>query len=107
MDTYATLCYFAHIRDETLAYITLKQEHRELGVKEYVFGVWGGDKSDRGAHRNSKAKSAFLMAEHKPESTITQITTIKKELYKAIQERMRLSQIYYSHNSSNVVPVPA
>jgi len=60
MDTYATLCYFAHIRDETLAYITLKQEHRELGVKEYVFGVWGGDKSDRGAHRNSKAKSAFF-----------------------------------------------
>jgi hypothetical protein len=54
-----------------------------------------------------KQNLLFLMAEHKPESTITQITTIKKELDKAIQERMRLSQIYYSHNSSNAVPVPA
>ena len=50
----------------------------------------------------------FLMAERKPESTMTQINTIKKELDKAIQERMRLSQIYYSHNnSSSVVAVPA
>jgi hypothetical protein len=54
-----------------------------------------------------KQNLLFLMAERKPESTITQITTIKKELDKAIQERMRLSQIYYSHNSSNAVPVPA
>ena len=54
-----------------------------------------------------KQNLLFLMAERKPESTITQITTIKKELDKAIQERMRLSQIYYSPNSNNVVPVPA
>ena len=53
-----------------------------------------------------KQNLLFLMAERKPESTITQIITIKKELDKAIQERMRLSQIYYSLNSS-VVPVPA
>jgi hypothetical protein len=36
----------------------------------------------------------FLMAERKPESTMTQIITIKKELDKAVQERMKLSQIY-------------
>jgi hypothetical protein len=55
-----------------------------------------------------KQSLLFLMAERKPESTITQIITIKKELDKAIQERMRLSQIYYSHNnSSSVVAVPA
>ena len=44
----------------------------------------------------------FLMAERKPESMITQINTIKKELDKAIQERMKLRQIYYSRNSSSV-----
>jgi hypothetical protein len=54
-----------------------------------------------------KQNLLFLMAERKPESTVTQIITIKKEMDKAIQERMRLSQIYYSHNSSNVIPVPA
>jgi hypothetical protein len=54
-----------------------------------------------------KQNLLFLVAERKPESTVTQIITIKKEMDKAIQERMRLSQIYYSHNSSNVVPVPA
>src|SRR5215213_12041760 len=42
------------------AYITLKREHQELGVKEHDFGVWGGYKSARRAHRNSKAKSAFF-----------------------------------------------
>jgi hypothetical protein len=35
----------------------------------------------------------FLTAERKPENT-TQIITIKKELDRAVQERMRLSQIY-------------
>jgi hypothetical protein len=54
-----------------------------------------------------KQNLLFLMAERKPESTITQIITIKKELDKAIQERMKLRQIYYSHNSSSVVAVPA
>ena len=54
-----------------------------------------------------KQNLLFLMAERKPESTITQIITIKKELDKAIQERMRLSQIYYSHNNSSIVAVPA
>lgn len=48
------------------------------------------------------------MAERKPESTTAQIITTKKELDKATQERMRLSQIYYSHNSSiSVVAAPA
>ena len=41
-----------------------------------------------------KQNPLFLMAERKPESTYTQVITIKKELDKAIQERMRLSQIY-------------
>jgi hypothetical protein len=36
----------------------------------------------------------FLMAERKPESTKTQINTIKRELDKAVQERMKLSHIY-------------
>jgi len=52
----------------------------------------------------------FLMAERKPESMMMtqKIITIKRELDKAVQERMKLSQIYCSHNSSSVaVPVPA
>jgi hypothetical protein len=36
----------------------------------------------------------FLMAERKPESTKSQINTIKRELDKAVQERMKLSHIY-------------
>ena len=36
----------------------------------------------------------FLMAERKPESTMNQINTIKRELDKAAQERRMLSQIY-------------
>ena len=38
----------------------------------------------------------FSMAERKrkPENTMTQIITIKKELDRAVQERMKLSQIY-------------
>src|SRR5215211_2875189 len=47
----------------------------------------------------------FLMAERKPESIMTQkIITIKSELDKAVQERMKLSQIYSRHNSSVAVP---
>ena len=49
----------------------------------------------------------FLMAERKPESMMmTQAITIKRELDKAVQERMKLNQIYCRHNSSNVA-VPA
>jgi hypothetical protein len=40
-----------------------------------------------------KLNLLFLMAQHKPENT-TQIITIKKELDKAVQERMKLNQIY-------------
>ena len=46
----------------------------------------------------------FLMAELKPESTMTQINKIKRELDKAVQERMKLSQIYCRHNSSVATP---
>jgi hypothetical protein len=45
----------------------------------------------------------FLMAEHKskPETMmIHKIITIKQELDKAVQEKMRLSQIYYSNINS-------
>jgi hypothetical protein len=56
----------------------------------------------------------FLMAERKkPERSMMMITTqeiitIKRELDKAVQERMKLSQIYCSHNNnSNSVAVPA
>jgi hypothetical protein len=40
-----------------------------------------------------KQNLLFLAAERKPES-MTQIITIKRELDKAVQERMKLSQIY-------------
>ena len=47
----------------------------------------------------------FLMAERKPESIMTQkIITIKSELDKAVQERMKLCQIYSRQNSSVAVP---
>ena len=36
----------------------------------------------------------FLMAERKPEGTMTQINRTKRELDKAVQERMKLSHIY-------------
>jgi hypothetical protein len=51
----------------------------------------------------------FLMAEHKPESMMMtqKIITIKRELDKAVQERMKLSQIYCRHNSSVAVPAAA
>jgi hypothetical protein len=55
----------------------------------------------------------FLMAERKPERsmmimTTQEIITIKRGLDKAVQERMKLSQIYCSHNNnSNSVAVPA
>ena len=54
-----------------------------------------------------KQNLLFLMAERKPENMMTQeIITIKRELDKAVQERMRLSQIYCRNNSSSVA-VPA
>jgi uncharacterized protein YydD (DUF2326 family) len=46
-----------------------------------------------------KHELLFLMAERKPENVI-QITTIKRELDKAVQEKMRLSQVYYSSAGS-------
>jgi hypothetical protein len=54
-----------------------------------------------------KQNLLFLMAERKPESMMTQIITIKRELDKAVQERMKLSQIYCRHNSSVAVPAAA
>ena len=50
-----------------------------------------------------KLNLLFLMAQRKPENT-TQIITIKKELDKAVQERMKLNQIYCRHNASVGVP---
>ena len=46
-----------------------------------------------------KHELLFLMAERKPENVI-QITTIKRELDKAVQEKMRLSQVYCSSADS-------
>ena len=55
-----------------------------------------------------KQNLLFLMAERKPENRIAQIIKTKKELDKAIQERIRLSQVYCRNNSSvGAVPVPA
>ena len=49
-----------------------------------------------------KQNLLFLMAERKPESIMMsqKIITIKRELDKAVQERMKLSQIYYRHTNS-------
>jgi hypothetical protein len=45
----------------------------------------------------------FMMAERKPENTMqTQIMTTKRELDRAVQEKMKLSHIYYRPNSSNI-----
>ena len=52
-----------------------------------------------------KQNLLFLMAERKPESMMTQIIEIKRELDKAIQERMKLSQIYYRHTDRVAVSV--
>ena len=45
-----------------------------------------------------KQNLLFLMAEHKPESMMMtqKIITIKRELDKAVQERMKLNQIILS-----------
>ena len=40
-----------------------------------------------------KQNLLFLMAEHKPED-IPQIIRVKRELDKAVQEKMKLSQVY-------------
>ncbi len=53
-----------------------------------------------------KQNLLFLMAEHhKPESIMMsqKIITIKTELDKAVQERMKLSQIYSRHNHQSLV----
>jgi hypothetical protein len=53
----------------------------------------------------------FLMAERKkPERSVMitkEIITIKKELDQAVQERMKLSQIYCSSNNNNNSNIPA
>jgi hypothetical protein len=52
-----------------------------------------------------KQELLFAMAEHKPEKRrmmAQEITTIKRELDKAIQERMKLSQICYHYNNNSV-----
>jgi hypothetical protein len=52
-----------------------------------------------------KQELLFSMAEHKrkPESTMThKIITIKRELDKAVQEKMRLSRIYYSNINNRI-----
>lgn len=43
-----------------------------------------------------KQNLLFLMAEHNPEN-MTQIITVKRELDKAVQEKMKLSRIYCHH----------
>ena len=52
-----------------------------------------------------KQNLLFLMAERKADSMMSQIVTIKRELDKAVQERMKLNQIYCRHNA--IVGVPA
>lgn len=50
------------------------------------------------------------MAEHKPEKGMMrtqEIITIKRELDRAVQERMKLSHIYYHHNYDDSIVVSA
>ena len=47
------------------------------------------------------------MAECKPERKMTQIVKVKTELDKAVQERMKLSQIYCRHDNRVAVPTAA
>ena len=56
-----------------------------------------------------KQELLFLMAQQKPESMMTtqKIITIKRELDKAVQEKMKLSQIHYRPNNSSVVALTA
>ncbi len=49
-----------------------------------------------------KQNLLFLMAERKPESMMTQIIEIKRELDKAVQERMKVIQIYYRHTNNSI-----
>jgi hypothetical protein len=52
-----------------------------------------------------KHELLFLMAERKrkPENTMThKIITIKRELDKAVQEKMRLSRIYYGNINNRI-----
>jgi hypothetical protein len=49
-----------------------------------------------------KQNLLFLMAERNPESMMTQIVAIKRELDKAVQERMKLSQIYSRHTNNSI-----
>jgi hypothetical protein len=51
-----------------------------------------------------KHELLFLMAERRPENVI-QITTIKRELDEAVQEKMRLSQVYC--NSADSITLTA
>jgi lysyl-tRNA synthetase class I len=53
-----------------------------------------------------KQELLFLTAEHKPEN-MTQIVMIKRELDKAVQEKMKLSRIYCNYNSSSGSSVAA
>jgi hypothetical protein len=48
-----------------------------------------------------KQNLRFFMANYKAEYT-SQIITIKRELDRAVQERMNLSQVYYSPNNNRV-----
>ncbi len=53
-----------------------------------------------------KQNLRFFVANYKAEYTI-QIITIKRELDKAVQEKMKLSQIHYRPNNSSVVALTA
>ncbi len=46
--------------DEMLTSYTIRNPELLESKRVYDFGVWGDAKSARGAHRNSKAKSAFF-----------------------------------------------
>ncbi|HEX2170139.1 MAG TPA: hypothetical protein VHF65_07560 [Nitrososphaera sp.] len=57
-----------------------------------------------------KQELLFLMAERKrnPESPTTHIIiTIKRELDKAVQEKMKLRQIYYRSINNGIAPTAA
>jgi hypothetical protein len=63
-----------------------------------TLGLWEALKALEEHIEILKLNLLFLMAQHKPESMMMtqKINTIKRELDKAVQERMKLSQILLS-----------
>lgn len=93
------IVFYISFYGEKLTYHKIATGNLQEGIVEYGSRVRQEDKTTRRIYGDSKARVAFSMAEQrklKPESTMHQrIITIKRELDKAAQERMRLIRMHY------------